>query len=162
MKTFIILLISIVPCVAFSSDYDDCILKNMTGSNSNVAAYQVSLSCKKMTTPEACKGNKLFNFRSIALNKKIEDNINEIDKLNAELNIIKVSNNAFIDKCNRLGKSIAECEYELRIYNGLSFVEIRIKELSSISNEEVLSSCLDYCSNQNYFSKKFGECKTDW
>lgn len=161
MKIFIILLISLVPCVAFSSDYDDCILKNMAGSNSNVAAYQVQVTCKNMTTPDACKGKNLENRKVISINKKININKDEINKLKNEAEELALLGGDFMKKCIGTEKSFMEC-YSNRYYDEESDKKYKIRYLSSVSDEEVLSSCLDYCGNQNYFSKKFGECKTDW
>lgn len=164
--------------LAFATDYDDCVLKNMKGISSNFAMIEVMRLCKEKTTPQTCRKDNLNKFTEILIKEKANNNINEINKLNYEIlkseqyltNIEKkLKKNLINDENKSQDKARITLDINLdelydenySIKEKINKNKKRLEKILNVSENEAYNFCLNYCKNTNIIIRTFGECKID-
>lgn len=157
MKKLIGFIIFLIPCVAFSSDYDDCIMNKMKDAQTDLAMKLVVSSCYNLTLPKACKGVSFEKYKNEYNRLKQAKNSDKIKKLNND--IVWLEQEAKLSKYN----SRSANDFSLSVpERDIIYKQHEIEKLMSVDDGEALGACIQSCNNADFFSKKFGECSNDW
>lgn len=151
------LIIFLIPCAAFSSDYDDCVMKRMKDAQTDLAVKLVISSCYDLTLPKACKGENLKKYKNDLILKKQTENSEKIKQLKNDI--------AWLQKEAKLSKYSIKSSGDYFLSapeRDIIGKQSEIKELMSVEDNEALGACKQSCNDKDYFSRKFGECSNDW
>ncbi len=118
---------------AFAGPYEDCILQNMRGVQAQNAAIAIARACTEKTTP--------FRCRDAQIKQRIPE----------------PSTNVFDDLPDLPEKKPGKVRPYSGPFDPLNlFVPTRSKLITAER-----SACLRQCEEASFWSRKFGECRTD-
>jgi hypothetical protein len=161
MKFFIVVLLMLLPSAALGSDYEDCVMDKMKDAHSNSAIKLLTQTCYKLTMPKACRGENLDKYKHLASEEKSLRNKKQILAIQDEIRDLKEKEKTYIEP---VGLSVDDNvdEWFKSPASKLISAEISLSNFSVATEKEALAYCREYCEEQNFYSKKFGECSNDW